>query len=240
MTLVMLTTSRRDVVYLLLAGIFIATALLGELTGGKLIQVGPFLMSVGIIPWPVVLLTTDIMNEFYGRHGVRRITLMTVALIIFTFLVLFLESRIPAAAVSAVSDAQFMAVFGQSMWIIVGSIIAFLISQLVDVSIFWAVRQRTGGKWLWLRTSGSTAVSQLVDSLVITGIAFWLPGKLSVVDFLRLASANYSYKLLIAVAMTPFIYAAHRAVERYLGRDTAHALTASAAEDSLGVSNVAV
>ncbi|MBI4238746.1 MAG: queuosine precursor transporter [Deltaproteobacteria bacterium] len=229
----MSATARRDRVFLLLAGIFIATALLGELTGGKLIQVGPFLMSVGIIPWPVVLLTTDIMNEFYGRHGVRRITLMTVGLIVFTFLVLFLESRIAAAPQSAVSDAQFIAVFGQSMWIIVGSVIAFLTSQFIDVIIFWAVRRRTGGKWLWLRTSGSTAVSQLVDSFVITAIAFWLPGKLSVADFVRLASANYSYKLIIAVAMTPFIYAAHTAVARYLGSDEASALTTTAAQESI-------
>ncbi len=223
------TIARRDIVFLILAAIFITDALLGELTGGKLIQVGPFVMSIGILPWPVVLIATDLVNEYFGKAGVRRLTLVTVALIIFAFVVVFTAIAIPAASFSPVSDAAFQTVFGQSLWIIVGSVIAFSLSQLVDVVVFWQLRRRTGHRMLWLRASGSTAVSQLIDSFVITGIAFWLPGKLSTAQFLNMAASNYSYKLIIAVGITPLIYLAHALIDRFLGKTTSHELIAASA-----------
>ena len=169
--------TRRDIVYLALAGFFVTNAILGELTGGKLFMFGPFTLSIGVIPWPVVFIATDLINEYFGKEGVRRLTLMTIGLIVYAFVVLFLAIQVPAAPFSPVSDAQFHAVFGQSLWIIVGSIIAFAVSQLVDVGVFWLVRHKTGGRFLWMRATGSTLVSQLIDSIVIIGIAFWLPGK---------------------------------------------------------------
>ncbi len=226
----MTSLSRRDVLYLLLAGVFVTNAMLGELTGGKLIQVGPFVMSMGIIPWPVVFLTTDLMNEYFGRTGVRRLTLITIALIIYAFVVVFTEMAIPASPISPVQDEPFRIVFGQSLWIIIGSITAFAVSQLVDVFVFWFFRQRTGERHLWLRATGSTAVSQLIDSFVITGIAFWLPGTLSFTNFLNLAGTNYSYKLLIAIGLTPLIYVAHALIDRFLGKTEAHRLIESSAQ----------
>ena len=225
-------TSRRDIVYLALAGFFVTNAILGEVTGGKLFSWGPFTLSIGVIPWPVVFLSTDLINEYFGRDGVRKLTFMTIGLIIYAFVVLFLAMQVPAASFSPVTDAQFEAVFGQSLWIIVGSVTAFALSQVVDVGVFWLVRHKTGGRFLWMRATGSTVVSQFIDSIVIIGIAFWLPGKVKTSEFLTVAASNYSYKFLIAVGMTPFIYMAHSAIDRFLGREEAHQLIERAAKAS--------
>ena len=225
-------SSRRDIVYLALAGFFVTNAILGEVTGGKLFSWGPFTLSIGVIPWPVVFLSTDLINEYFGRDGVRKLTFMTIGLIIYAFVVLFLAMQVPAVSFSPVTDAQFEAVFGQSLWIIVGSVTAFALSQVVDVGVFWLVRHKTGGRFLWMRATGSTVVSQFIDSIVIIGIAFWLPGKVKTSEFLTVAASNYSYKFLIAVGMTPFIYMAHSAIDRFLGREEAHQLIERAAKAS--------
>jgi uncharacterized integral membrane protein (TIGR00697 family) len=228
----MTAQSRRDLVYLALAGFFVTNAILGELTGGKLFTLGPFTLSIGVIPWPVVFLSTDLINEYFGRAGVRRLTFMTIGLIIYAFIVVFLAMQVPAASFSPVNDSQFTAVFGQSLWIIFGSVVAFAASQLVDVVVFWLVRHRTGGRFLWMRATGSTVVSQLIDSIVIIGIAFWLPGKVQTSEFLTVAASNYSYKFLIALAMTPVIYAAHSLINNFLGSEQAHELIEQAARTS--------
>ncbi|HEY7370260.1 MAG TPA: queuosine precursor transporter [Thermoanaerobaculia bacterium] len=224
--------NRKDLVYLILAGLFVCNAILGEVLGGKLIAVGPYIMSIGVIPWPVVFLTTDLMNEYFGRPGVRRLTWLTVGLILYAFVVIFAAMSVPAASVSPVNDTAFSMVFGQSLWIIVGSVVAFTISQLLDVFIFWVFRDKTKGRHLWLRATGSTAFSQLVDTFVILGIAFYLPGKIGGGDYVRLSLTNYTYKLGIAIALTPVIYAAHNAIDRYLGHRQAHDLIEEAVEKS--------
>jgi len=224
--------SRRDIVYMALAGFFVTNAILGELTGGKLFTFGPFTLSIGVIPWPVVFIATDLINEYFGREGVKRLTLMTIALIVYAFVVLFLSIQVPAASFSPVTDAQFQAVFGQSMWIIVGSVIAFALSQMIDVFIFWLVRHKTGPRFLWMRATGSTVVSQLIDSIVIIGIAFWLPGKVKTSEFLTVAASNYSFKLLVALGITPLLYAGHAAIDRFLGMEEAHQLIEQSAKAS--------
>lgn len=211
--------TRRDILFTVLAGFFVTNAVVGELIGGKLLQIGPFTMSIGIIPWPVVFLATDIINEYYGKKGVRRLSLMTAALITYTFIVLLAGMSVHASGISPVKDEQFQAVFGQSMWIIIGSITAFLTSQLVDVLVFWLIRSRTGKKMIWLRATGSTVVSQLIDTFIVTGIAFWLPGKLTFGDYINTAFTGYSAKLIIAIALTPLIYLGHAMVHSYLGKE---------------------
>jgi uncharacterized integral membrane protein (TIGR00697 family) len=223
--------ARKDLVYLVLAGVFVCNAVLAELIGGKLFQVGPWVMSIGVLPWPVVFITTDLINEYFGRGGVRRLTFITVGLILYAFAVLFAAIRVPAAAISPVQDGPFSAVFGQSLWIIAGSVTAFALSQLVDVVVFWLLRDRTGGRHLWLRATGSTMVSQVIDTVVVLGIAFWLPGKITGQAFWGLALTSYSYKLLLALGLTPLIYAAHAAIDRYLGRE-AQGLIEEAARES--------
>ena len=207
---------RKDFVFFLLGGLFITNAVVAELIGGKLIQLGSFTMSLGVIPWPVVFITTDLLNEYYGKDGVKKLTFLTVGLIIYTFAILFAGMGIPAVDFSPVDDVSYNKVFGQSLWIIVGSIIAFIVSQLLDVSIFWLFRNKTGGKHLWLRSTGSTVFSQLIDTFIVLGIAFWLPGKITTAQYLNMSATNYTYKLLIALGLTPIIYLGHNTIHKYL------------------------
>jgi uncharacterized integral membrane protein (TIGR00697 family) len=233
--------TRANVVFLVLGGFFITNAIVAELIGSKLIYVGspdwklgrfgPFAMSVGIIPWPVVFLTTDLVNEYFGRRGVRRLTFLTVALIAYAYLLLLLTMKVPATPFSGVDDDSYNKVFGQSLWIIVGSITAFLISQLVDVFVFHTLRHRTGRALLWLRATGSTVVSQMIDSIVVLYIGLAIPLHWDFAQYVNVAVPNYLVKLGIAVCATPIIYAGHWAVDRYLGKEVADALADEAARD---------
>lgn len=208
--------TRRDGVFLVLAGVFITHALLGEVLGGKLVRVGDWIMSVGVIPWPAVFVTTDLVNEYFGPRAVRRLTLLTIVLIAYAFAVIYACIAVPTADISPVDQTSFEVVLGASMWIIVGSITAFAISQLVDVVVFTALRKRTSGKLLWARAVGSTVVSQVVDTFVINAIAFGLPGKLTASAVVELSITNYAYKFLIAIATLPVVYLGHNVVDRYL------------------------
>gem|GEM_PF-52640 len=208
--------TRRDLLFTVLAGFFITNAIVGEMVGGKLIQIGMFTLSIGIIPWPVVFLTTDLINEYYGKAAIRRLTFLTAALIIYAFILIFAAIQVPAASFSPVDDSAFYVVFGQSLWIIAGSITAFLTSQLIDALVFLYIKSKTGKKMLWLRATGSTVISQLIDTFIVAGIAFWLPGKLTLSEYINTAGTGYIAKLLIAIALTPVIYAGHFAIDRYL------------------------
>jgi len=211
---------RKDIVYVILAGIFITNALVAELIGGKLIYIGDVVMSLGILPWPIVFITTDLINEYFGEKGVKKLSIITAGLIAYTFFLLLIGLQIPAVKGDGlITDEQFSAVFGQSMWIIVGSITAFLVSQLIDVTIFHFVKNRTGKKMIWLRSTGSTVISQFFDSFIVLGIAFWLPGKIDTKMFVASALTGYTVKLLIAVGLTPFIYLGHYLIEKYLAKD---------------------
>jgi uncharacterized integral membrane protein (TIGR00697 family) len=212
--------SKKDTVYVILAGIFITNAVVAELIGGKLIYVGSAVMSIGILPWPIVFVTTDLINEYFGEKGVRKLSLITASLIGYCFTLLYLAIRIPAAAgISPVSDNQFFAVFGQSQWIIVGSIVAFLVSQLIDVTMFHFLKNKTGNKMIWLRSTGSTVVSQLFDSFIVLGIAFWATGIMTTDVFIKSAFTGYFVKLIIAIGMTPIIYLGHYLIGNYLAKD---------------------
>ncbi len=228
--------TRKQLVFFILGGFFLTNAILGELTGGKLfslpgLDLGPFslpgvVLSIGVIPWPVVFITTDLVNEYFGKRGVRQLTFLAVAMISYAFVILYLAMFVPAWNQSPISGEMFAKVFGQSMWIIGGSLAAFLTSQLVDVFVFHFLRNRTGHRLLWLRATGSTFVSQLFDSFIVGFIAFRLPAILNVSgynltgeDFLRIAAGNYLYKVFIAILITPLIYLAHGAIDRFLEKE---------------------
>lgn len=213
-------SNRKDLVFLILAGFFVTNAIVAELIGGKLVQFfGLFTQSLGIILWPVVFVLTDLINEHYGKNGVRKLTYITVGLITYTFILISAGIKLPAVNFSPVNDATFQTVFGQSQWIIMGSIVAFLCSQLIDVYVFWLFRNRTGKKQIWLRATGSTAVSQLIDTFVVQFIAFVVPGKWALDEFLSNASYGYAFKLLVALALTPFIYLGHFMIQNFLGKN---------------------
>lgn len=209
--------SKKDTVYLILAGIFITNAVVAELIGGKLIQIGPFIMSLGILPWPIVFITTDIINEHFGKEGVKKLSYITAGLIAYCIIILFIGTKIPAFITKeTVNDEQYYAVFGQSMFIMVASIIAFLVSQLIDVSVFWFLRNKTGKKMIWLRSTGSTLISQLIDSFIVSGIAFWLTGKITTSQYLNMSLTGYTFKLMLAILLTPLIYLGHHLIEKYI------------------------
>jgi uncharacterized integral membrane protein (TIGR00697 family) len=211
---------KKDIIYIILAGIFITNALVAELIGGKLIYIGDNVMSLGILPWPIVFITTDLINEYFGEKGVKKLSFITAGLIAYTFFILLIGLNIPAVKGDGlITDDQFSAVFGQSMWIIVGSITAFLVSQLIDVTLFHFLKNKTGNKMLWLRSTGSTVISQLFDSFIVLGIAFWLPGKINTQTFIASAFTGYSVKLVIAVGLTPLIYLGHYLIDNYLARE---------------------
>jgi uncharacterized integral membrane protein (TIGR00697 family) len=227
-------SNKKDIVFLVLAGFFITNAIVAELIGGKLVLFfGTFTQSIGIVMWPVVFIVTDLVNEFYGRSGVRKLSFITVALIGVTFLYLFICMQIPAVDFSPVSDENFKKVFGQSMYIMIGSVVAFMISQLVDSGIFWLLRERTGKKMIWLRSTGSTVVSQLVDTFIVQFIAFVIPGVWTVDVFLKNASYGYVFKLLVALAIIPVIYLVHFWIDKYLGEKTSEEMIKHTAEKAL-------
>jgi uncharacterized integral membrane protein (TIGR00697 family) len=209
--------SKKDLVYVILAGIFITNAVVAELIGSKLIHVGPYVMSVGILPWPIVFITTDLINEYFGEKGVKKLSLITACLIAYCFVLLCFALKIPAVVGDGlVSDEQFNGVFGQSMWIIVGSITAFMVSQLIDVTIFHFFKNKTGNKMIWLRSTGSTVISQLFDSFIVLGIAFWMTGKIDTPTYIASAFTGYFVKLIIAICLTPLIYLGHSIIEKYI------------------------
>lgn len=212
---------RRVMVLLVLTGFFVTNAIIAEMIGVKLFEVdlgilGSFIQSNGIILWPVVFLTTDLLNEFYGKRVVRTLSVMTACLIAFAFLVITLSIAVPASDISPVSEDEYVNVFGQSQWIIVGSITAFLVAQLIDVFVFFFFRGITGEKMIWLRATGSTVVSQLIDTFIVQGIAFYLPGKLTFSEFISIAFDGYLFKLIVAIALTPLIYAGHFFIKNIL------------------------
>lgn len=213
-------TKRKDIVFIVLAGFFVTNAIVAELIGGKLVQFfGLFTQSIGIILWPVVFLLTDILNEYYGRSGVRKLTYITVALITYTYILISISINLNATSFSPVNNEVFKTVFGQSQWIIIGSIVAFLISQLIDVYFFWIFRNMTNGKMIWFRATASTVISQLFDTFIVQFIAFVLPGKWAFDEFVKNASIGYVFKLMVAVALIPLIYVAHALLDKYLKKD---------------------
>ena len=204
-------------------------------------QSGSLNFTVGTLLWPFVFVLTDTVNEFFGKRGVRFISWLAVALIVFAFIAAYAAIHVApagwwltAAEAQGVPDYQaaFVAIFGQGMWSIFGSIIAFLIGQLIDVSVFHRIRNATGERMVWLRATGSTAVSQLVDSFVVIWIAFVLgPQHWPTSLFLAVSTVNYAYKMLAAIALIPLLYLMRHAIRLYLGRAREAQLRAEAASD---------
>lgn len=137
-------------------------------------------------------------------------------MIIYVYILLSIAIQIPAVPFSPVNDSNFQTVFGQSQWIIIGSITAFILSQLVDVYTFWMIRKATGKYMIWLRATGSTIISQLIDTFVVQFIAFVIPGYWTLSDFMVNAMYGYAFKLIVAVALIPLIYLGHTLIEKII------------------------
>jgi uncharacterized integral membrane protein (TIGR00697 family) len=122
-------------------------------------------------------------------------------------------------------------IFGQGLWIIIGSLVAFLVGQIIDVSVFHYVKKKTGDKYLWLRSTGSTLVSQFIDSFVVLLIAFYIGAGWDLKLVIGIGIVNYIYKLTVAVLLTPLLYGVHAVIDAYLGKELAVAMMREAAKD---------
>jgi uncharacterized integral membrane protein (TIGR00697 family) len=225
-----IVNSRRQWLFIFLVGLFITNAITAELISNKLVQVpisfsffnkdfGPFTTIVGILPWPVVFILTDLLNEFYGFKAVKRVSWITTILIAYCFLIVGLSLSIPAVEIKGsklATNESYNLVFGQAQMVILGSMTAFLISQLLDAYVFNWIKKKTGNNLIWLRSTGSTLLSQLIDTYVVLYIGFVLPGSLSMSDFFTIAPTNYVLKIVIAISLTPLIYLGHYVVKQYL------------------------
>ena len=242
--------------FIFLSSFFVANALIAECIGGKLFSLErlfggephpftllgepnlTFTLTCGVLLWPLEFIMTDIVNEYFGPKAVRRISFIAIGLICYAFLMFYLAIQVPAdrsfwvgsQKESGVPDMQaaFNNIFGQGMWIIVGSLVAFLLSQLVDVWIFHKIKKVTGEKKVWLRATGSTIVSQLVDSFIVLFIAFKIGKDWSYQRVLAICLVNYTYKFTMAIVLTPLIYLIERSIEKYLGHTITHELKQSA------------
>lgn len=253
-----LLDDRATRLFIALAAFFCANAVLAEFIGVKIFaledtlgiaplewnlfgQTGSLSFTAGTLLWPVVFIFTDVINEFFGRRGVRMISWIAVGLILYGFAFAFIAISlapagwwVEAAQAQGVPDYQaaFAAIFGQGMWTIAGSVTAFLVGQLIDVQVFHRIRRATGERFIWMRATGSTAVSQLVDSFVVIWIAFVLgPQQWPTSLFLAVSSVNYLYKMAAAVALIPLLYLVRRGIRAYLGLERERELRAAAAQD---------
>lgn len=212
---------------LVLTATFVVCLVVGDLVGGKLVTVVPgalpVTVSVGMIPFPITFLLTDLLHEFYGRQVARLVTFVGLGMALLTYAVVFAAGALPIAELTrapgfpGVTEDAFQRVFLASQRIIVGSLTAYLLAQLLDIAVFHALKRSTGARLLWLRATGSTALSQLVDTVVISVIAWW--GILSPGAVLGVALSSYAIKLVVAVALTPAVYAGHALIERWAGME---------------------
>jgi len=239
---------KKQQLYLVLSGIFLVNALLAEIIGVKIFSVEQTFgltgsLSAGVLVWPVVFIGTDVINEYFGRKGVLRITFLTVGLILYAFLVILGTTKLVPAAFWLdlnKTDAQgrpfdiefaYQSIFRQGLGIIVGSLTAFVIGQVLDASVFQVFRRITGSRFIWLRATGSTLISQLVDSFVVLYVAFYVFGNWPLAQVLSVATFNYWYKCAAAVLLTPLLYLAHYLIDRYLGPAETAALQGEAFEN---------
>jgi len=260
--------SKKTNLFIILSAIFLANAILAEMIGVKIFSlektfgfepaqipllkdfVLDFNLTAGVVIWPVVFITTDIINEYFGKEGVKKVSYLTVSMISYLFLVIWIVTYLAPAdfwldvnKLDQNGDAfdvnyAFNKIFRQGAGIIVGSLVAFLIGQLLDVYVFHKLRKITGGKMIWARATGSTLVSQLVDSFVVLFIAFYLLSPVdtqwSVSEVLSVGMINYIYKFCIAILITPLLYIAHYIIDRYLGKEFAEQTIEDAANSSKG------
>jgi queuosine precursor transporter len=242
---------KTSILFYVLGAFFIANALLAEFIGVKIfslestfglepldltilgIQNLSFNLTAGVVLWPVVFIMTDIINEYFGRKGVRFMSFTAASLIAYSFLMVYFAMKLAPADfwIERVTSAgkvnmhlAFNTIFGQGLWIIIGSLTAFLVGQLVDVTVFHYFKTFTGSSKIWLRATGSTLVSQLVDSFVVLFIAFYIGAGWDLKLVLVIGFVNYIYKFIIAVLVTPLLYLIHSIIDKYLGKELSEKL----------------
>jgi len=238
--------------FIILGGFFIANTLLAEFVGVKIFSLEAtfgfnpndwtlfgvtglgFNLTAGVLLWPVVFVMTDIINEYYGKRGVKLLSGMAIGLVLYSFAMIYLSIWLEpngwwkdvSGQVRGVDnmDVAYNSVFGQGLWIIIGSMVAFLVGQILDVTVFHRLKRITGESKIWLRATGSTLVSQFVDSFVVLIVAFYIGSDWDLWRVLAIGMVNYTYKFVLAIGLTPVLYWAHAIIDRYLGDEEASRL----------------
>lgn len=225
--------SRPQKLFVICTAVFVTALVIAEATASKFftaftlpfslsifgVQFDTVIMTAGVIAFPITFIVTDLLNEYYGKSGIRFVTVVGMVMIIFEFALLQIAMAVPTASISPVPAEAFNTVFGASGRIIVGSLVAYLIGQLADITLFHWLRRLTEGRMLWLRATGSTFGSQFLDTLIVLTVAF--AGQLRFQEILAITLFNYGYKFIIAIVITPLIYLFHWVMDRYLGSETA-------------------
>jgi uncharacterized integral membrane protein (TIGR00697 family) len=252
---------KKNTLFIVLACIFLTNAIIAELIGVKIFSgentlgLAPahlnilgftmdFNLTAGAVIWPVVFITSDLINEYFGKPGVKRISYLAAIFIAYSFLVIFFTIKLPPADwwLEANNkdgagnyfnmDFAFNKILGQGQRIILASLAAFLIGQLIDVFVFQKLKSVTGPKKLWLRATGSTLVSQFIDSFVVLYLAF--VGIFPNEQIIAIGLTNYLYKFSVAILLTPLIYLGHYLIDNYLGKEEADKLSEEASKQSAG------
>jgi hypothetical protein len=235
--------TRSQKLFVVCAAVFLTALIIAEATASKFFTAFnlPFAISIfgesfnrvtmtaGVIAFPITFIVTDLMNEYYGKRGIRFVTLVGMVMIIFEFVLIQIAMAVPVDEISPVSQGAFTEVFGSTSRIIFGSLTAYVIGQLADISLFHWLRKLTQGRHLWLRATGSTFGSQFLDTFIVLMIAF--AGQLSFQSILAITLFNYAYKFIIAIIITPLIYMAHWVMDAYLGKDTSERLIKQAEDE---------
>ncbi len=214
----------RTKLFVTLVAIFVTCLVTGDLVGGKLTGVHLFgrewVFAVGMLSFPVTFVLTDILSEFYGRATVRWVTLLAFFMVAVTMVIAYSAGAMPWASFTqgdgwdGINQSHFDPVFTQATRIQLSSMAAFLMASFVDIFVFFLLKRVTGNRMLWLRATGSTAISQLFDTFIIQGLAFG--EKLTPSEYLNVVTTSYLIKLVVAIGITPIIYALHELIERKL------------------------
>jgi uncharacterized integral membrane protein (TIGR00697 family) len=234
---------RKNQLYLLLGFFFLTNAIIAEFIGAKIFSLEKTLglepaqwnvlggtfnfdMTAGVILWPFIFILTDVINEYYGKEGVKKLSYITVILLVYAFIMVRVAMWLKGAdfwlgsgkltGIQSMNNA-FNSVFGQGLMIILGSLVAFLIGQIVDAFIFEQIKKISKNKFIWLRATGSTVVSQCIDSYVVLVVAFYFGGNYSLEWVLQVGTINYVYKLGMAILLLPLLYGLHAIIDKYLG-----------------------
>jgi len=206
-------------VYISLAALFIAALITCNLIANKFVTVNlgfkTFVLSAGVLPYPITFLITDILSELYGRKNTSYVVLSGFFASLLVLLILYLGHAFPAIADSPVTDAEYQSVFQNSGRVILASMLAYLSAQFIDVRIFHYFKKLTKGKALWFRNNFSTFFSQLVDTILVTSVIFMgLKGAGYIFD---LVLDGWLFKVLCAAADTLIIYPVVFALRNYFG-----------------------
>ena len=214
-----LNTEKSKKIYLYLAATFIAALVVCNLIANKFITIDlgfkTFVISAGVLPYPITFLITDILSEIYGKKKTARIVWAGFGASLFVLGVLLLAQQFTAIAGSPVDDETFNKVFGNSWRVIFASMTAYLCAQLIDVRIYHFWKEKTAGKHLWLRNNFSTVFSQLVDTTLVVCVLFL--GIRSNSEILQFILDGWLFKILCAFIDTPLLYASTSLIRKKLG-----------------------